>query len=111
MEGLKKIIVQYVQDTLVSMPSDSEHLGDLSKEQRQRWLDDISSWIPNNPPFDWKLISDHLTISMWQTAYSRYKAWREGLPKWPLDVGHGPADASEATDGSGSNPNERINFA
>jgi hypothetical protein len=111
MEGLKKIIVQYAQDTLASVPSNSEHRGELTEEGRRKWLQDISLWTPNNPLFDWDLILDHLTISMWQTAYSRYKAWREGLPKWPLDVGHGPADASEATDGSGSNPNERINFA
>lgn len=96
MQKFKELFIQYVEKALeFDEPSgpvaDSD---DLDDEERQDWLDDVSSWVPGNPPFNWRYICLRLVTSMWKTAHSRYKDWHNALPKRPLD------------DDSGSDPGE-----
>ncbi|KAI5984761.1 hypothetical protein EDD15DRAFT_2374908 [Pisolithus albus] len=99
MSEFKKIIIQYTEGTLASASPDLEH--DLEEEEKQAWLEDISSWAPRNPLFDWDYISARFTVSMWKTAHTRYKQWHTGLLKRSIsevdnDEGDRPGNGSQS---------------
>lgn len=84
MSELKKIIAMYIEgvldDEIASSPFQSnEH--QLAKEDRRKWLEDLSSWIPHSPLFKWDYIQARFATSVWKTAHTRYKQWHSGLPK------------------------------
>lgn len=106
MEALKKIICRQIEDTVSSTyPESEQDEGEsFTDEERRKWLEDVSSWTPRNPLFNWDYISARLATSLWKTAHTRYRDWHNSLPKRTLsdvdsdsDSGVGGAPSDEAT--------------
>lgn len=84
MVELKKIIALYIEGTMeeqvASSPTRSNE-PQVAEEEKRRWLEDLDSWTPRSPMFNWDYILARFATSVWKTAHTRYKQWHTGLPK------------------------------